>query len=150
MTAEAHAGARASKAPLWFWIVAILALLWNGMGVVDYVMTQLRIEAYMGSFTPEQLAYFTGFPAWYEGLWAVTVFAATLASIGLLRRKGWAEPLFGLSLILFVFSGIYAYGFTEAFAVMGVFGAAFSLVVGLSLLAMLWFARWTRQKGILR
>lgn len=148
--AHALAGAHAGKTPVWFWIVAIAALLWNLMGVVDYVMTQYQVESYMASFTPEQRAYFDGFASWYVALWALTVFSATGGCIGLLLRKRWAEPVFGFSLILYVIGSIYAYGFTQAYAMTGLFGAVFSLVIGLSLLALLWFARWTGQKGILR
>ena len=38
------------------------------MGAFDYVMTETRNEAYMAEFTPEQLEFFYGFPAWMIAL----------------------------------------------------------------------------------
>jgi hypothetical protein len=51
------------KTPFHLWIVGILALLWDAIGAFDYSATQLRMEAYMSQFTPEQLEYFYAFPA---------------------------------------------------------------------------------------
>jgi len=139
-----------TKAPIWFWVVAILATLWNGMGVVDYVMTQFRVEAYMASFSEEQLAFFYGFPAWFVAVWATAIFSAFIASIGLLMRKRWAEPLFGLAFFLFVINAVYQYAFIRAYAMMGNAGIIMSVLIGVSLLALLWFSRWAGQTKILR
>lgn len=49
------------KAPLHLWVVGVLALVWNLIGAMDYVMTQMRNENYMSAFTPEQLDFFTAF-----------------------------------------------------------------------------------------
>jgi hypothetical protein len=35
----------AARPPIHFWIIAVLALLWNAMGALDYVATQMKIEA---------------------------------------------------------------------------------------------------------
>jgi hypothetical protein len=139
-----------TRAPVWFWVIAILATLWNAVGVVDYVMTQFRVDAYMSSFSEEQLAYFYGFPSWFVAIWAIAVFSAFIASIGLLVRKRWAEPLFGLAFFLFLLNLIYQYAFTGAYAMMGAAGLGVSLFIGVSLLGLLWFSRWAGQKKILR
>lgn len=139
-----------TRAPVWFWVIAILATLWNAVGVVDYVMTQFRVDAYMSSFSEEQLAYFYGFPSWFVAIWAIAVFSAFIASIGLLVRKRWAEPLFGLAFFLFLLNLIYQYAFTRAYAMMGTTGVVMSLFIGVSLLGLLWFSRWAGQKKILR
>ncbi len=55
---------RTRTTPLHLWIVGALSLLWNAVGAFDYLMTQTRNQAYMSDFTPEQLEYFYGFPAW--------------------------------------------------------------------------------------
>ena len=55
--------AGAQRAPWHLWFVGVLSLLWNGVGAVDYLMTETRNASYLSSFTPEQLTYFQGFPA---------------------------------------------------------------------------------------
>ncbi len=88
-----------TKVPRHLWIVGVLSLLWNAVGAFDYSASQLRIESYMSQFTPEQLAYFYGFPAWAVAAWAIAVWGALLGSLCLLLRKAWAVWLFGASIV---------------------------------------------------
>ena len=60
---EAETSARPDT-PWHLWLIGIVGTLWNLMGAYDYLMTQTENEAYMSSFTPEQLEFFYGFPAW--------------------------------------------------------------------------------------
>jgi len=139
------------KTPIWFWVVGVLAVIWNAFGVVDFVMTQTRNAAYMAAFTPEQLEFFYGFPAWYVGIWGAAVFAALFASFGLLIRTRYAVELFLASMVLFVINAIYIYGFTSAFEIMGGVGPlVFSAVIFVSLVALWRVAGWGKTAGILR
>lgn len=144
-----HATTVGRKTPVWFWIVALLATVWNFGGVFDYVMTQTS-DAYLESFTPEQIAYFTGFPALYVAIWASAVFAAFFASLALLIRTRFAFHLFAFSLVLFVVNTIYIYGFTPALEMMGEGGIVFSLFIFVTLIALTWFSRWATKAEILR
>lgn len=144
-----HAVAPRRKTPIWFWIVAVLAVVWNFGGVFDYVMTQTN-DAYLEGFPPEQIAYFTGFPSWYVAIWASAVHAAFFASLALVLRMKIAFPLFAASLVLFVANTIYIYGFTPALDMMGVGGSVFSAFIFLSLIALTWLSRWAIRAEILR
>jgi hypothetical protein len=66
---------------LHLWVVGTLGLAWSAIGAFDYVMTETRNATYMSAFTPEQLAFFYGFPAWVVAAWAIAVwvFFASLA-----------------------------------------------------------------------
>lgn len=77
-----------------FWIVAVVSLLWNSIGIADYTMTHLNVEAWLAAYTDEQRAYFDGFPTWYVGTWAIAVWTAFLGSILLLIRSKLALPVF--------------------------------------------------------
>lgn len=138
------------KTPIWFWIVAVLALLWNSVGVIDYVMTQTKNEGYLAGFSPEQLAYFDAFPSWYVAVWALAVFTAFFGSIALLARARFAAQLFSASIVLFVINVIYGYGFLDGYSMMGAFGAVFSFVIFLTLAGAILFARWARKAELLR
>ena len=81
MTDAIETGAERPKTPIWFWIVAVLALIWNGFGAMDYTLTQMGNEAYLAAFTEEQLAFYLGFPLWYEAVWAIAVWSAVLGSV---------------------------------------------------------------------
>ncbi len=46
---------RGPATPRHLWVVGVIALLWNAVGAMDYVMTQTQNEAYMSSFTPDRI-----------------------------------------------------------------------------------------------
>lgn len=117
-------GAEAKKSgtrrtPVHLWIVGIVALLWNAMGVFDYLATQLQLESYMSEFTEEQLEYFYGFPAWAVSGWAVAVWTALVGAVGLVLRKKWSLYAFVVSLAGMIVSSIYTIGLTDGFEIMG-------------------------------
>jgi len=139
-----------TRVPRHLWIVGGLSLLWNAVGALDYSASQLRIESYMGQFTPEQLAYFYGFPAWAVAAWAIAVWGALLGSLSLLLRKAWAVLLFGVSIVAMVLTGIYSYVLTDGLALMGTGGAIFTAVIWLIAFSLYFYARAMVRRGVLR
>ncbi|WP_242204709.1 hypothetical protein [Aestuariivivens insulae] len=87
------------KPPIWFWIVSILALIWNGMGAMQYVGQAYMTESFKSQYSAEQLEVFTNLPAWYTAAFAFAVWGGVLGCIGLLLRKKWAKGLFLISLL---------------------------------------------------
>jgi hypothetical protein len=138
-----------TKAPLHLWIVGVLAVLWNAIGAFDYTATQLRIEAYMSAFTPEQLAYFYGFPAWTVAAWAFGVWGALLGSIALLLRKAWAVWAFGISIAGMALTTIHNFVLTDGAALMGPGALAFSAVIWVVALFLFFYARAMAKRGVL-
>lgn len=139
-----------AKTPVWFWILAVIGLLWFAMGAFDYSATQLRLDFYMASFTEEQLAYFYGFPSWYVAVWALSVWSSFIGAVLLILRMKMAATLFLLSLVTYIAAAIYSFGFTEAIAMMGMGGVIFSVIIFLSILGYFWLARSASASGILK
>ena len=138
-----------ARAPRHLRIVGVVTLLWNGVGAFDYLMTQTKNEAYMSAFTPEQLDYFYGFPAWVVAAWALAVWGGVLGSLLLLLRKKLAVPVFLVSLVSMVATTIYNFVLTDGMAVMGGEGAAFSAVIFVVALGLWLYARAMRGRGVL-
>ncbi len=136
--------------PWHLWVIGVVSLLWNGFGAFDYVMTQTANEAYMSSFTPEQLEFFYGFPVWFVALWALAVWGAALGSILLLLRSKYAGPLFMVSLGGTIVNAIYTYAFTIGFEIMGAIGAVFSAVIVLVAALLVIYAKRMERRGVLR
>ncbi len=143
------ASADSTRTPIHLWIVGILSLLWNSMGAFDYTASHLKLEFYMSQFTPEQLAYFTGFPAWATSGWAFGVWGAFVGSIGLLLRKAWSFWVFAISLCGLAISTLYNFGLSDGAEIMGAGGAAFTAVIWLIAILLLVYARRQRQRGVL-
>jgi amino acid permease len=138
------------KTPIWFWIVAVLAVLWKGMGLWGYVSWQLFTDAYMEALTEPQRALFMAMPTWYVAIWALSVTTAFLGSVGLLIRTKHAVWLFAVALVGFILTCIWSYGVMGSAEAMGTTGIVFSVIIGISLAALLWLSHWAEGRGILR
>ena len=138
------------KTPGHFWAVGLIALLWNLIGALDYTATQLRIEAYMGQFTPEQLEYFYGFPSWAVACWAIAVWGSLLASILMLLRQRLAVPVFGIAIVAMVLTTVQNYLLSEGLRIMGSGAAVFSAVIGFIALFLFFYSRAMATRGVLR
>ena len=88
-----------TRVPAHLWIVGVLALLWNGFGCYDYLLTNLKNQTYLTQFSADQLAYMNSLPAWLTGSWAIGVWGGLAGSILLLMRSRYAVWMLGLSLI---------------------------------------------------
>lgn len=140
------------KAPWHVWLIGVFALLFNAVGVVDFVMSMVQGAAYQASagMTPAQIAHYQEMPAWMTVVWAVGVFGAFLASILLLLRKKLALPVFLLSLAAFLVSLIYTYILTGGGAVMGQLMAITSTVIAGLLVFFSCYSRFMTARGVFR
>lgn len=87
-----------SKTPWHLWVVGVVSLLWNSGGAASYTMTELGMLEGM-ALPPEQLEYFSGFPAWAVAFWALGVWGCFFGSVALLFRSRLAVWLFGVSIV---------------------------------------------------
>lgn len=120
-----------------FWIVAVVGLLWNLAGCMNYVM-QTNPESVAQMPEVYQLII-NNRPGWATGSFAVAVFGGAVGCILMLMRRKVAVYLFVLSLL-----GIIG---TSVFTVMV---AGLSGMVVLTLLigaALLWYSTIARRSG---
>lgn len=83
-----------------FWIIAVLALLWNIIGVLFWIMEHfLMTDEMKATYPPEELELINSAPSWGIYVYGIAVFGGVLASILLLIRKKLAIALFGISLL---------------------------------------------------
>ena len=141
-----------SRAPWHLWLIGVIAVLFNSIGVFDFVMVMAQGAKYMAraGMTPEQIAHYQQMPAWMMVVWAVGVWGAFLASILLLLRRKLAFPLFVLSLAAFLISLVYTYVLTDGGPIMGPQMAITSAVIAILLLLFSWYAHAMSKRGVLR
>ena len=82
-----------STRPWHLWVIGILGLLWSLMGVVSFLLTQMRVEAVMSRFPPQQRTYFESFPLWVVALWSIGVFGGLIGCLLLLMKNPLAVPV---------------------------------------------------------
>ena len=140
------------KTPWHVWLIGLIALLFNSIGVFDFVMTMAQGAGYQASvgMTPDQIAHYQQMPSWMTVVWAVGVFGAFLASILLLLRRKLAAPVFILSLAAFVVSLLYTYVLTNGGAVMGQQMAIMSAVIAGLLVFFSGYSRYMTLRRVLR
>lgn len=138
------------RTPWHLWVVGVLALLWNCMGAFDYLMTETKNPAYLAKFTPAQLEYFYGFPAWVISAWAIAVWGGVLGSLLLLLRRAAAYGVFVVSFVCLIVTMLHNYVLTDGMKVMGGPGAlVFSGVIFVVALLLIVYSSAQGKSGVL-
>lgn len=146
---EQAATAGTDRAPWHLWVVGGLGFLWDCVGAFDYLMTQTQNESYMGQFTPEQLEFFYGFPAWVVAFWAVAVWGGLLGTVLILLRKRLAVPVLLVSLLAMVVTAVHNFLLSNGLEIMGGAGAAFTILIFLVAVGLWVYARAMTRRGVL-
>lgn len=87
------------KPPILFWIIAIIGLLWNIMGVMNYLQQAYSSESFKAQVTTEQLAVLESRPTWATAVFAIAVFSGVIGCLLLLFRKKMAVSLLTISFL---------------------------------------------------
>lgn len=95
------------KPPVWFWVVAVIALLWNLMGVLAYLGEAFATPEMMEAMPEDQRAMIENRPAWATAAFAIAVWGGLLGSLLLVLRKGLAYMILIVSLLGVVVQMIY-------------------------------------------
>ncbi|WP_374394007.1 hypothetical protein [Sphingopyxis sp.] len=140
------------KTPVHLWIVGVVSLLWNAVGAFDYTMTKMQNPEYLAAFTPEQQAWFAGFPLWANIGWALGVWGSVLGSLLLLARSRHAVSAFAVSLVGLAISCIYQFGlhYGDLMRLFGTFPMIFTAIIWVILIALFVYARKQAAVGALR
>ncbi|KAA3624908.1 MAG: hypothetical protein DWP94_02320 [Flavobacterium sp.] len=133
-----------------FWIIAVLALLWNLMGVFQYLSTTLWADEIKEALPAEQVALMEALPSWYSYVFAVAVFAGVIGSLLLLLRKRLAVPVLGISLLAVLVQMGYWLFATEVMEVVGMSSVVMPLVVIIIAIFLYFYGKGAAQKGWLR
>ena len=136
-----------AKTPWHLWLIGILTLLFNAMGILSYTTTKLGMLAEMG-MTPEQIAFMNSYPAWASALWALGVWGAFAGSVLLLLRSRFAVPAMLVALLGLIGTTVYNYGMADVPASME--APVLDVAIWVVTLFLLAYARTMRAAGVLR
>ena len=137
-----------NKPPVWFWIVAILLVLWESLGCFACV-TQIRLGAEaMGPADDWSLKYYAALPVWYNWVYGIATFGGLCGGLALLLRNRRASPLFWVSFAAIVVMFGYAFVATDLIAHKGLAQVLpFPLVIAAVGAISIWFSAFAARKG---
>lgn len=135
------------KPPIWFWVVSIIALIWNGMGVHGYISQAYKTKAFTDNYTVEQIEIMDTMPAWYTALFAISVFSGVLGSLFLLLRKKLAKTTLILSFLSAAVMMTYFLFIVDLKGVDFSLNKTFSYIVLAFALFLVWFSSHSVKKG---
>lgn len=136
------------KPSIVFWVVGTLFLLWNAFGCYLYYMDMtMSHEAYVTAYGEAMADVRDQYPAWSKAAYAIAVWGGLLASIMLLLRKGWALPLFVVSVVAAVISFIWGLTNADAKAAAGTTGFVMPVIVVAIGLFEVWWSKRQKTSG---
>ena len=133
-----------------FWIIAVIALIWNIMGVFQYLSSTLMKDEMRELMTEDQLALMDSLPSWYTAAFAIAVFSGLLGCLLLLMRRKWAVPVFLVSLLAVLVQMGYWLFATDAMTVYGTQAVIMPLIVIIVAIFLYFYSKGASQKGWLR
>ncbi len=120
------------------------------MGGLDYTMSHLHNARWMEQYTPDQLAWYDGFPIWATSFWALGIWGAIAGSILLLFRSRWAVQSFAISLLGLIGSHVYQFTSGAPAGLNTATGTVFAAALAVVAVALLWYALRMRRGGVLK
>ncbi len=136
-----------TKAPKWFLLVAVLALLWNLLGCAAFVQQALMSPAAMAALPPAEQALLRSQPMWATIAYAVAVFGGAVGSLALLLRRRFALILLTASLIGVLVQMFHVFILSRAVEVYGAAALTLPAIVIVIAFALVWVARKGVRRG---
>lgn len=139
-----------TKIPAWYWILAILFLLWNLMGVGSFFMHVFVSQETLDALPPAERELWLSYPFWTKIVFAMATFGGLLGAIGLVVKKKWARTAFIISLAGILPQMIHSLYFTNSREVHGPGTEVMPMLIILIGIFLIWFSTFAIKKGWLK
>jgi hypothetical protein len=133
--------------PSSFKIIAGVALAWNILGLIAYLMDVMMSPEAVAALPEAERTLRDSMPVWATAGYATAVHAGTFGSLGLVLKKAWSVPLLIASLAGIVVQQIYIFFMSNAIEVYGAATMVFPVLVLLIGIYLVWYSRSAKQKG---
>jgi FtsH-binding integral membrane protein len=130
-----------------FWIIAVVALLWNLMGIMAFSMDAFMTPEVLEAVPTAERELYESSPIWLKFVYGVAVFGGTLGCILLLMKKASAYRIFLVSLIAILIQMLYSILFTKSMEVYGPTALIMPVLVIAIAAFLLWYAKSSQVKG---
>ena len=127
--------------PRTYWIIAVLALLWNLLGLAMFAMQATLSPEALAAMPSAQREIATATPSWVNVAFALAVIGGVFGAVGLLMRRRWAVAMFAVSLGALAVQVLGIYLVTPAWSVAGPSSLGMPALLIVIAVALLAYAR---------
>jgi hypothetical protein len=115
--------------PSWFSVVAVLALIWNSLGIMAFIAHMMMTPEKLAELPQAEQNLHTAIPVWALVAFAFAVFAGALASLALVMKKMICYRLFIVSFIGVIVQMFHSFFIGNSFDVYGPSGMIMPIMV---------------------
>lgn len=130
-----------------FWIIGVAALVWNALGVMQYLGLAYMTDEVRAALPEAERALYENIPTWVTAAFAIAVFGGLIGSAFLLMRKKLARPMFLISLIAIIVQMSYNLFMSRAAEVYGPGSVIMPIMVIVIGVFLLMYSKKTIAKG---
>ncbi|MFT5892359.1 MAG: hypothetical protein ACI9Y7_002469 [Dokdonia sp.] len=131
-----------------FWIIAIIAIIWNIMGVGAFIGQSFVTDEAIALLPIDQAELLNNIPSWVVVIFGIAVFAGLLGSILLLMKKKLAVSIFMLSLLAVIIHQGYFFFTVDSIGIYGwVQGLIMPVIVILIAMFLYMYSKIATGKG---
>ena len=112
-----------------YWVIAIIAFIWNIMGVMAYLQQAYMTDEAKQLLPEAERALYNNVPAWATAAFALAVFGGFFGSLALLLRKKIANLLFTVSLLGIIVQMSYNFLMSNSIDVYGPGGMIMPIMI---------------------
>jgi hypothetical protein len=132
-----------------FWIIGVLAIIWNLIGALVYLGQAYMTDEMKAAIPKDQLAIIENAPSWAVAAFAIAVWIGLLSSLLLLFKKKIAKLGFTISFIGIIVQLIYNFFIANAYQVYGNAGLITPILTFLIGLFLISHSKRCIKEGIL-
>ncbi len=138
------------KSPTWFYIVVVIALIWNLLGVFAYLSEVLPTPEMVEKRREEMMKLIEQRPIWATVAYAVAVWGGALGCLFLILKRKLAHTILVLSFIGVVVQMIYNLFIAESAVSYGPFQIAMIILIPVIGLLLVLLAKKGKRVGWLK
>jgi hypothetical protein len=136
-----------SKLPTTFYIISGAALVWNLIGVMNYVLQVTMTQEALNALPEAKRLLIESAPVWATSAFAIAVNAGALGCLLLLLRQTWAYPVFIASLAGIIVQMSHSFFIANAIEVYAPGDLILSATIVVIGIFLVWYAKGAREKG---
>ncbi len=126
--------------PKWFNVVAIIALVWNLLGVSAFIGQVFITPETIATLPVEEQALYQNIPMWVTIAFACAVFGGSLGALSLVLKKAIALPIFIVSLVGVLVQMYHSFFTANSIEVYGPGGMIMPIMVIVLAFYLVWLA----------